>query len=75
MAPPNMSSFLVPVRESAVEAATYVTAPAPTPVAPDLIVIHPTPLTVCHAHPAAVFTVTVPSPPPVPMVAFAAESE
>lgn len=52
---------IVPARGVPVFASTLkLTAPLPLPEAPDVTVIHGTPLTAVHAHAAVVVTVTVP---------------
>ena len=54
-----------PVRVGPDVAATAkVTVPKPFPLAPPVIVIHGALLVAVHAHPLAVFTPTVPVPPP-----------
>ena len=59
-------ALIVPVRGDALvfAAAVNATLPLPAPLAPEVIVIHPSVVDAVQLHPAGAVTVIVPVPPP-----------
>jgi hypothetical protein len=69
------ATVTLPVRDvvDAFAPIAYVTMPAPLPLAPPVIAIHPALAVAVHEQPAATVTATVPLPPPLSIVAVPGE--